>query len=350
MEPETPEPAAPAGQSPFARLGTRLRAAREALGMSVRDVSDQTRVRVELLLALEEGRRADLPADVFVRGFVRSYARSVGLEMDALRHEVEQALGAPLAAAVTAETPVPPKLQANTALKLRRTQPFGAQRQARGRIAFLFFLLMIVGLVVVTRYVDLEGLAGRPVTPPAPSAPAPVIRPPEMAVTEEPAGPPVDAITGESADDAEAGQPATAQETPAEGIGQTEATAPAAPVVASPPAPAPAAAPQKPVLPRAPVVAGFGSRSVKVVTSGESWVLIYQDGKTVYERLMRSGEQLEFRFDGEAELTAGNPAAVTVTVDGRPAPAFRRYNNPSRIRLQGSAPVQPGTTGEAAPQ
>jgi cytoskeletal protein RodZ len=62
-----------------ANFGTVLREARERRQVSLADVSRQTKVSVASLQLLEEGKLADLPHETFVRGFIRSYARTVGV-------------------------------------------------------------------------------------------------------------------------------------------------------------------------------------------------------------------------------------------------------------------------------
>ena len=63
-----------------------LRAGRSQRGMSLEDVAKVTKIQPRILERLEAGRPDGLPADVFVRGFVRSFARCVGLdEEEALR-------------------------------------------------------------------------------------------------------------------------------------------------------------------------------------------------------------------------------------------------------------------------
>ena len=61
-------------------LGTVLRNARTSRGMELADVAELTHVRKEYLRALEEGRYADLPEDVYTRNFVKLYAQAVGLD------------------------------------------------------------------------------------------------------------------------------------------------------------------------------------------------------------------------------------------------------------------------------
>jgi hypothetical protein len=57
-----------------------LRAGRTDRGMSLDDVARVTKIQPRILERLEAGRLDGLPADVFVRGFVRSFARCVGLQ------------------------------------------------------------------------------------------------------------------------------------------------------------------------------------------------------------------------------------------------------------------------------
>lgn len=61
-------------------LGNRLREARIGRSLSLEDVANVTRIPRSSLEHLEEGRLDRLPAPVFVRGFIRAYARTVGLD------------------------------------------------------------------------------------------------------------------------------------------------------------------------------------------------------------------------------------------------------------------------------
>ncbi len=61
-------------------FGSYLKDARTAKALSLADVAHKTKVPERALDALENGRSEGLPADVFVRGFVSSYARVVGID------------------------------------------------------------------------------------------------------------------------------------------------------------------------------------------------------------------------------------------------------------------------------
>ncbi len=61
-------------------VGTYLRRNREAKRMSVEEVSRATRVPTSSVDRIEADRFDELPGEVFVRGFLKSYARAVGLQ------------------------------------------------------------------------------------------------------------------------------------------------------------------------------------------------------------------------------------------------------------------------------
>jgi cytoskeleton protein RodZ len=61
-------------------LGDRFRAAREARGLTLSAVSEQIRIRSVYLAAIEEENWSTIGAPVYVRGFLRSYARFLGLD------------------------------------------------------------------------------------------------------------------------------------------------------------------------------------------------------------------------------------------------------------------------------
>ncbi len=62
----------------LASPGARLRAAREARGLSIEEVADRLRLNEALVLAMEEDRFGLLGAPVFARGHLKNYAILVG--------------------------------------------------------------------------------------------------------------------------------------------------------------------------------------------------------------------------------------------------------------------------------
>lgn len=77
-----------AGELPGAmRIGDVLREARERAGLDLRDASDETKIRLRYLSALEDERWEDLPSPAYAKGFLRTYAQLLGLDGDALTDE-----------------------------------------------------------------------------------------------------------------------------------------------------------------------------------------------------------------------------------------------------------------------
>ncbi|HEY8314694.1 MAG TPA: RodZ domain-containing protein [Candidatus Baltobacteraceae bacterium] len=61
-------------------LGERFRSAREERGLTLSDVAEQIRIRSVYLAAIEEENWASIGAPVYVRGFLRTYARFLNLD------------------------------------------------------------------------------------------------------------------------------------------------------------------------------------------------------------------------------------------------------------------------------
>lgn len=68
-------------------VGERLRAAREAKGLSLPEVAARTRVPLRHLEAIETSNFAGLPSSTYAVGFVRSYARAVDADEVKLAHD-----------------------------------------------------------------------------------------------------------------------------------------------------------------------------------------------------------------------------------------------------------------------
>jgi cytoskeletal protein RodZ len=72
-------------------LGGRLKGAREARALTLADIAKVTKIPERSISSLEDGRFTELPAEVFVRGFLKSYSRAVGLDADEIVRAYEDA-------------------------------------------------------------------------------------------------------------------------------------------------------------------------------------------------------------------------------------------------------------------
>lgn len=71
-------------ESGFGAVGAELAAARKTQQLSVETVASDLHLRPEIVHAIEAGDETRLPAAAFVRGYIKSYARLLGLDASAL--------------------------------------------------------------------------------------------------------------------------------------------------------------------------------------------------------------------------------------------------------------------------
>lgn len=88
-------PAGDAGSGSPEPVGTRLKQAREAAGLGLAQLSAATKIPTRMLVLIENGDFAALPARTYATGFTRTYARALGLDeveyVDAVRTEMGMA-------------------------------------------------------------------------------------------------------------------------------------------------------------------------------------------------------------------------------------------------------------------
>jgi cytoskeletal protein RodZ len=84
-------------------VGTTLRTARERRGLSIPELAATTKIPASLLAAIDDNAFARVPRGIFVRGYLRAYAREVGLEPEPI---IEQFLAETGESLPVAPTPV----------------------------------------------------------------------------------------------------------------------------------------------------------------------------------------------------------------------------------------------------
>ncbi|MBB4614559.1 helix-turn-helix domain-containing protein [Novosphingobium taihuense] len=168
----------PAGEPGRLRVKDTLRAAREAAGLDIKQLSQMTRVTSRHLEAIETGDYASLPGRPYALGFARSYARAVGLD--------EKAIAEAVRAELNTQAPPPPPRVIN---QFEVGDPIKTPTRLTGWLATgLAVAIALAGLVFWRSYylpsAELPSLVGpeqaapaaapsavAPVTPPVPSGP-----------------------------------------------------------------------------------------------------------------------------------------------------------------------------------
>jgi cytoskeleton protein RodZ len=89
-----------------AKVGEKLRAAREAQGLDLAEVANRTRIPLRHLEAIEKGNYNGLPSVTYAMGFAKAYARAVGADEIDIARDVRAELGQFERAAPMAEYPL----------------------------------------------------------------------------------------------------------------------------------------------------------------------------------------------------------------------------------------------------
>lgn len=256
-------------------IGQTLRAAREAQGMSLDDVAAHLRLMHRQIEAMESDDFASLGQSVFARGFVRNYARLLGLVPENLLARMG---GAPAEAApITQAEPPPPAAWL--------TSPW---------LILMLLGTLIVVAVPVALYLWLNSEGEDDLPSRQPSA---MQRESAPAVVPAPVAAP-----------AEASAPAETSPVPAEQP------------VPMPAAPLPAPTFQDPAEAGAPADSPAENGSVLRFDFGdEAWVEVKDgSGRMVHRQLNPAGSQVDIEGQPPFDLVVGNATQVRMHYNGRP--------------------------------
>ncbi len=276
---------------PLGSLGAWLRTQREARGVSLRDIADASKISVRHLEALESDRFDALPAPVFVRGFLREYARVVGLDPDEvvnvyLLASAENAAEEPSSAAKSRGGGV-----------ASAPSPIGYGLLVAAVIVALLAVAAGVSFLVGRRSEEPPSDSARPSTPATPVAADASRLPASAPPTDSHAirNPPSPPATPSAAAPAETPLPTPVGGTEAAGVGTTAATATTPETAAQP-------------------------LHVVIEFLQDCWVEVVVDGQRRTSELKAGGEVMSLEANDYVLLTLGNVPAVKVSVDGRPFP------------------------------
>lgn len=179
----TPKRQPPWDKSPEAEstasFGDWLRRQREMREISLRDIADRTKISLRYLQAMEDDRFDLLPAPIFAKGFLREYARYVGLSPDeVVNHYLSvQQQGAN-------EEEVKDGVRKDSTLAGQRlARPRPVRNWTYGLFLFLAVLVLVALVAALAWYAERRrNDPAADVTPPPMAAPPP----PEVAPVAEP--------------------------------------------------------------------------------------------------------------------------------------------------------------------
>jgi len=310
-------------------LGRQLKRAREARGVSLREIATRTKISISALEALERSEFQRLPGGIFSRAVVRAYATEVGLDPDitvenflthASRHERETAER--VAAAMPGVT--------------NDDREFLDRQKRALRILQVVAVLLAVGAIAVLAWqIRLAWVPEAPDSPPEPAmSTAPPPPPPPPATIPEtaetlppPATPPP--VTESPA----AGRSGSA---PVGSAPAPEATAPVATAVDRPAAnPAPVTGPPvqaetAAVPPAAPVATTL---VVELTAAADCEITSARDGGPAETYLLRAGTRYRLEAARDLVLTVADAGAVSWTINGKRAQPLGKPGAEVRVRV-----------------
>ena len=299
--------------------GETLRQARESNGWTLAEVALKLNLTVSSLSNLEAGAFDKLPGHTFARGYIRAYAKLLGMDQAALVHEFDVYTG-------TDST-------GSSVHSLGRIEEPVRVSHTILRIVSLLLLLAVIGggflwwqdqtsmrakdLVGLTpEHVEVEGADGttqiHPLDEPEDQAVAEAKTEGDAAVPAEPA----DDQTGATALALPGVPEAPVAVAPAPATPAPAAQAAPMPTPVTPVAPASVAAPAAPVTEAAPAVAGAGT--VGVQSTADCWTQVTDaNGKVLFGGLKRKGDNLEVSGKPPLSLRLGYARGAQVTYNGQ---------------------------------
>ncbi|MBH0176760.1 MAG: helix-turn-helix domain-containing protein [Nitrospira sp.] len=288
-------------------VGEFFRQVRETKGLTVDEVSSKTRIRSDFVKALEDGNFSKLPDQVFARGFVRSYARSLGLdEEDAIQRFAKSA------------GTFYEKQDERERLKVRQAEEERKRQSNRKAVAVVIGIAVLTLIFLLSREQSTVLKRAEP----------------------EPASPKQSTQTVKDAPVAAA----TKEAEPAAESTKSNETVAAAPISVSnarraEPTPPPVAAskPETETVSAVSVGTDGPLSGISLEAAGAmadtqlvldleatelSWVVVQIDNGSPQESLLRPGEKAQWKGRDQFVLTLGNAGGVKAELNGKPQKPF----------------------------
>ncbi len=283
-------------------FGEYLKQAREKQGLSLEQIASQTRIQEQHLHALETEDFGSLPAKVFVKGFVRSYSRSLGLDEEKVLQRFLESSG---------------NFYEQNQEEQRLVQ---ITLETAHRRTFNWKLVVILFVIVaVSLWLWLPEQQKKPLPPSQSTATLPIQSSQESEAPSpiQPTGiPPIQPLKTAPAPSSSAGIPATPQRKPI-----------------LPPTTIPRT-PEPPVPPEGEAESDE-SQVLEIEATQLTWVVVQSDQQAPHEALLQPGQRVTWKAKKQFLLTLGNAAGVVVRLNGESRGPFGKPGQVVRdIRVQ----------------
>jgi cytoskeleton protein RodZ len=263
------------GDNSVESLGPRLKREREQRKITLDEISLSTKIATRFLLAIEEEHFDQLPGGIFNKGFIRAYARSVGVDELQAVADYELASGANLPPPETAAGGSPSLAAVPDSSVIDQDSGSGASRVPWGWFV-VALLVVAVGLAVWGFYS--RERSAKPVPPPPVPRDSAAVAPLSVAQTRS------------------APSPATGDAVPS----ATNKTPPSQPPAAS---------------------SSPAAFLVQIKATQDSWVAISADGREIMQDTLYASAEKSVGARDQIVIKTGNAGALDISFNGKRLPA-----------------------------
>ncbi|MDR1727084.1 MAG: DUF4115 domain-containing protein [Acidobacteriota bacterium] len=272
-----------------------LKAKRESLGLSLEQISEDTRINLRHLESLEGGRYDELPSGMYARAFLRTYCDILQLDKGDMLRRYEEEVGPPT------EKPAVPQSHLPSTRRLSPAIVWG-----------VVFLVSAGGIFFGREWIT--ATFSPYFTSEADDAPPAVQRPPSPAPAADAARTGASGATGAPSGDA----------APPEGTPEADA-----PSAATAPAPGRSAT-------------GGQDRPLwlEVIGKESCWLSVNSDDAFAFEDMLNPGDTKSFIANRKFAITVGNANGVQLKLNGRAVPPLGKAGQVVRLTLDASSLAQ----------
>ena len=283
--------------------GLYLQTVRVEKGITIERVALETRIRSDILHAIEAEDHKHLPDDVFVKGFLRAFARAIGADEEetlrrfALRRQVQ----------TPDQTPLKPD----------------SPGTGRFWLTLMCVTALMVGLVggtlLIYQMLSRPGIetVSHPPTSETQETVSPETPPATKTVETEKASPNAAAEAAKSEEDAKSEETGAGEALKSEeAVKSDEAAGPEEAAVQG------EAAGQK-----------DARYQLEIVCDEETWLKVLADDAPAAEYILKPGETLRLRADRNFNLLIGNAGGVSIQMNGDPVPLSGKSGQVVNLQL-----------------
>ncbi|HJR75845.1 MAG TPA: RodZ domain-containing protein [Nitrospiraceae bacterium] len=290
-------------------VGEFFRQVRETKGLTIDEVASKTRIRSDFVKALEDGNFAKLPDQVFARGFVRSYARSLGLDEEDAIHRFAESAGS-----------FYEKQGERERLRQRQVEEDRRRRANRKAVAIAIMAAVLTLIFLLSREQS-SVVVTRPASDVPSSAKKPQAGRDGQNVPSRPPGESQSVSATAKLPD----PPPIAMSQPAEKPPTSNPPSPPRTVESTRPPSVPAAGLSEGPLAGLSVDGPMGSDEPLVLdleATELSWVVVQIDAGSPQEALLRPGQRAQWKAQDQFLVTLGNAGGVRAELNGKPQRPF----------------------------